>query len=344
MIVLAKSKVFVSGADGFIGSHLVETLVRAGFGVKALAFYNSHGSAGWLDVLAPEVRNEVEVVFGDVRDPELVHRLVGSSDFVFHLASLIGIPYSFNAPRSYIETNVTGTLNICEAALRSDVERLIHVSTSEVYGSACYVPMDEKHRLSAQSPYAASKIAADQLVNSFHASFNLPVVTIRPFNTFGPRQSLRALIPTIIQQALIGGRPEIRVGSLTPTRDFSFVTDTVGGMVEAINLSAESWDQAQGCTFNLGSGFEISVLETIRLICDIIECEAEIVSAGERVRPNQSEVTRLWSDNRRARQYLSWTPQYADMPGFRVALAETIDWYRTHSDLIWQKGPGKYVV
>jgi len=315
----SKKRVLVTGAGGFIGSHLAESLVVSGAKVRALVKYNSAGRWGWLDT--SELRSDMEVVAGDIRDADCVRRLSDSIDIIFHLAALIGIPYSYNAPLSYIRTNTEGTLNILNAAMEKSVERVIHTSTSETYGTARYVPIDEKHPLQAQSPYSASKIAADKLAESFHLSFGLPVVTIRPFNVFGPRQSSRAVIPTIIVQAL-AGKP-VKLGNLSPTRDLTYVSDTV----EAFMLAARS-EQTLGKVVNVGSGSEISIGELAKLIVREIDKGLEIVTEEKRIRPQGSEVERLLADNRLAKELLGWRPKHSLEKGLRL----TIEWFRKNQE------------
>jgi NAD dependent epimerase/dehydratase len=309
-------KVLVTGAGGFIGSHLVERLVMLGASVRALVRYNSRGSWGWLDH-SPLVR-EVEVVAGDICDADNVLNATEGAEVVFHLAALIAIPYSYVAPHSYIRTNVEGTFNALQAARRIGVQRFLHTSTSEVYGTAQYVPIDETHPLQGQSPYSASKIGADKMAEAFHLSFSLPVVTVRPFNTFGPRQSARAVIPTIISQCL-GGASTIKLGSLHPTRDLNFVGNTVDGFIAA----AES-DAATGRTINLGSNLEISVGDLANRIIQLTAASATIESDSTRIRPEKSEVERLLADNSLARELLAWNPSV----GLDEGLQRTIEWIR----------------
>jgi dTDP-glucose 4,6-dehydratase len=314
-------KVFVTGAEGFIGSHLVEALVRSGHDVRALVQYNSFNSKGWLDSMAPEMRGQIEVIAGDVRDRSQMSYCVQGCDAVFHLAALIAIPYSYAAPQSYVDTNITGTLNILEAVRANHNARMIHTSTSEVYGSAQFVPITEDHPLQGQSPYSASKIAADQLAFSYYSSFDLPIAIIRPFNTYGPRQSQRAVIPTIIGQ-LLAGAETIELGSTTPTRDFNFVEDTVQGF-----LMAMLPEKILGQAVNLGSGYEVSVGDTARLIAKIMNRNVEITTSQERIRPDASEVQRLFAANERARELLDWSPKYAGLDGFERGLEKTINWF-----------------
>ncbi len=310
-------QVLVTGADGFIGSHLVERLVRDGAKVLAMVYYNSWNERGWLRDMPAEVQRAVQLRNGDIRDAEFVAQAVSGCDYVFHLSSLIAIPYSYEAARSYVDTNVTGALNVLVACRRSDtLTRLLHVSTSEVYGSAQMVPIPEHHPLVGQSPYAATKIAADKLAESFHRSFGLPVVTARPFNTFGPRQTARAVIPTIASQ-LAAGCDTLHLGALTPTRDFNFVTDTAAGMVELALCAA-----AEGQVVNIGSGEEWSIEQTARLLMEVTGREVQILCEEQRVRPEASEVNRLIADNRLIRSLTPWRPQVP----FREGLARTAEW------------------
>jgi NAD dependent epimerase/dehydratase len=313
--------VLVTGADGFIGSHLVETLVRSGHKVRALCQYNSFSSWGWLDGSAH--RGDIEVVLGDVRDPGQMQSVCRGIDTVFHLAALIAIPYSYQAPSSYVETNVGGTLNLLQGALAAGVSRFVHTSTSEVYGTARSVPISESHPLQAQSPYSASKIGADAIAYSFKASFDLPVVTARPFNTYGPRQSARAVIPTVISQVL-SGRNTIKLGALTPTRDFNFVADTCSGF-----LALADCDAAVGQVVNIGSGTEISVGDTVKLIGEIIGVDVKVESDEERMRPPNSEVDRLVCDNSLIVTLTGHRPKYS----LREGLGETVAWLRQPANL-----------
>lgn len=314
-------KILVTGADGFIGSHLTEALVRAGHTVKAFVLYNSFNSWGWLDHSASELKGQYEVFAGDIRDPYGVREGMKGCDVVLHLAALIAIPYSYHSPETYIDTNVKGTLNVLQAARDLGVQRIIHTSTSEVYGTATFVPISEEHRLQGQSPYSASKIAADQLAFSFYASFGLPVVIARPFNTYGPRQSARAVIPTIITQ-IASGKRAIRLGAISPTRDFNYVKDTVSGFMAAINSA-----MGLGEVVNIGSNFEISIGETARLIAEVMSSEIEIITDEVRIRPEKSEVERLWADNRKAKELFGWEPAYAGRKGFKRGLQETTEWF-----------------
>ena len=305
----------VTGADGFIGSHLCELLVQQGYKVKALAQYNSFNHWGWLDEVA--CKNELEVVCGDVRDPHYCRHITQNVDVVFHLAALIAIPYSYVAPDSYVDTNVKGTLNICQAAMDNGVKRVIHTSTSEVYGTARYVPMDENHPLQPQSPYSASKIGADAMAMSFHSAFGLPLTIARPFNTYGPRQSARAVIPTIITQ-IASGKKQIKLGDVSPTRDFNYVADTCRGF-----LALARCEQAVGKTVNIGSNFEISVGDTLELIRELMHSDVEFITDDQRLRPETSEVFRLWCDNRLLRELTGFEPAYH----IRQGLQATIDWF-----------------
>jgi len=318
-------RILVTGADGFIGSHLTETLTALGCQVTAFCFYNSFDSWGWLDTVPGSVRESIEVVMGDVRDPSAVRSAVRGSDAVFHLAALIGIPFSYRAPDSYVDTNVRGTLNVLQAARECDVGRVVVTSTSEVYGTAQYAPIDEGHPRQGQSPYSASKIGADAMAEAFHRSFDLPVVIARPFNTYGPRQSTRAVIPTIIAQVL-SHAAEIRLGSLSPTRDLTFVTDTCAGFV-----ALASSDGAVGRDVNMGTGREISIGDLAALILEMMGSSARIVTEDARVRPDASEVNRLLSDNSLAGTLCGWEPRVS----LREGLGRTIDWFSSASP-----GPG----
>jgi UDP-glucose 4-epimerase len=314
----------VTGADGFIGSHLVEALVARGDRVRALAMYTSHGTRGWLDALPAEVVAEVEVVAGDVRDAEQVARFCAGVDTVLHLAALIAIPHSYAAPRSYLDTNAGGTLNVLEAVRRAGVRRMVHTSTSEVYGTARRVPIDEDHPLQGQSPYSASKIAADQMVEAFVRSFGVPAVTLRPFNTYGPRQSARAVIPTVISQ-VAAGRRRIKLGSLEPTRDFTFVADTVAAFL----VVAGAEDKVVGQTFNAGSGRETSIGELVRSIARVMGADVEVVADHARLRPADSEVMRLLADRSRLEAATGWAPAHTLESG----LAATATWFSAPANL-----------
>ncbi|AMK77761.1 MULTISPECIES: NAD-dependent 4,6-dehydratase LegB [Methylomonas] len=315
------NKVLVTGADGFIGSHLTEMLAARGLQVRALAQYNSFNNWGWLE--DSSCKNEIEVICGDVRDPQFCRLASRDIDTVFHLAALIAIPYSYQAPDSYVDTNIRGTLNICQAARDNGVKRLIHTSTSEVYGTAQYVPIDEKHPLQPQSPYSASKIAADAMAMSFFNAFNLPVTIARPFNTYGPRQSARAVIPTIITQ-IANGKKQIQLGDVSPTRDFNYVEDTCRGFIAL----AES-EQTIGETVNIGSNFEISVGDTLNLIKRIMASDVEFLVDEQRLRPEKSEVNRLWCDNSKIRQLTGFAPQVTLEEGLR----RTVAWFGSAENL-----------
>ena len=320
-------RVLVTGADGFIGSHLTEALVRNGYEVRAFVYYNSFYSWGWLDHCADDVKDKFEVFAGDIRDPHGVKKAMTGCDAVLHLAALIAIPFSYHSPDSYVDTNIKGTLNVLQAARELNVSRVIHTSTSEVYGTAQYVPIDEKHPLQGQSPYSATKIGADQLAFSFYSSFNLPVVTLRPFNTYGPRQSARAVIPTIITQ-IANGNSQIKLGSITPTRDFNFISDTVNGFLSALKSKS-----GVGEVINLGSNFEISIQDIASLIGEIMNQEIKLIDSDERIRPDNSEVHRLWADNSKAIELLSWKPEYASLNGLKKGLEETVNWFKRPNNL-----------
>ena len=308
-------KVLVTGAGGFIGSHLTERLVKEGAKVKAFLHYNSRNDWGLLELLPKDILDEIEIFTGDIQDPFAVGKAVSGCSIVFHLASLIAIPYSYIAPQSFVTTNVLGAVNVMEAALKEDVKRVVHTSTSEVYGTAKYVPIDEKHPLQGQSPYSASKIGADKIAESYYRSFNLPVATIRPFNTYGPRQSARAVIPTIITQVLKGDK--LKLGDLTPTRDLNFVYDTVEGFLKMACVP-----EAIGEVINIGSGKEISIGDLAKKIMSLIGKEVPIVTEEIRKRPKKSEVQRLLADNSKAKKLLNWQPKYTIDEGLKI----TIDW------------------
>lgn len=310
--------VLVTGGEGFIGSHLTETLVAAGANVRVLSYYTSFGGAGWLD--QSPVVDQVEVLPGDVRDAGRVQEAVDGRDVVFHLAALIGIPYSYVAPESYIQTNVQGSFNVADACRRAGVGRLVHTSTSETYGTAITVPISEDHPLQPQSPYSASKIGGDMMALSLHHAFELPVAVARPFNTYGPRQSTRAVIPTILSQ-LIGGAREIKLGSLTPTRDFNYATDTAAGM-----MAIAKTDACVGEVTNIGSGQEISVGDLAQLLIEAVGADAKVVVDESRIRPGGSEVERLLADNSKITKLTGWSPQV----GLREGLSRTADWIREH--------------
>jgi dTDP-glucose 4,6-dehydratase len=325
------STVLVTGADGFIGSHLTEALIRRGYRVRAFVHYNSSNSWGWLDYCAKELIGQFEVIAGDVRDPYGIKAAMQGCDAVLHLAALIAIPYSYHSPDTYVDTNIKGTLNVLQAARELGIKKVVHTSTSEVYGTAKYVPIDENHPLQGQSPYSASKIGADQIAYSFHTSFEMPIVTVRPFNTYGPRQSARAVIPTVITQISSGMRC-IDLGSVTPTRDFSYIDDTINGFIAALES-----EQSIGETINLGSNFEISISDTVALIAKLMDVEVEIQSVSERNRPKKSEVQRLWADNSKAKAMMGWSPEYAGKDGLSQGLLKTITWFNDPINLMKYK-------
>jgi NAD dependent epimerase/dehydratase len=313
--------VLVTGADGFIGSHLVEMLVNRGYKVKALAQYNSFNHWGWLEDIS--CKAQVEIICGDIRDPHFCRHITENINIIFHLAALIAIPYSYIAPESYVSTNVTGTLNICQAALDNNVSRVIHTSTSEVYGTAKYVPIDENHPLQAQSPYSASKIGADAMAMSYFNAFDLPLTIARPFNTYGPRQSARAVIPTIISQ-IANGETQIKLGDVSPTRDFNYVTDTCLGF-----LALAEHEACIGETVNIGSNYEVSVGDTLQLIKEIMNSNVEFVLDEQRIRPEKSEVNRLWCDNSKMYKLTNFFPKY----DLKTGLIKTIDWFTENDNL-----------
>ncbi|MEG0132738.1 MAG: NAD-dependent 4,6-dehydratase LegB [Clostridium sp.] len=317
---LKGKKVLVTGAEGFIGSHLTERLVELGADVTALVQYNSFNNWGWIDTFDKNVLNSIKVETGDIRELDGMNRIVKGNEVVFHLAALIAIPYSYQSPMAYVRTNVEGTTNVLEACRNHGVEKIMHTSTSETYGTALYVPIDEKHPMQGQSPYSASKIGADMLADSFYRSFNMPIATVRPFNTYGPRQSARAVIPTIISQ-ILAGKKEIQLGSLTPTRDFNYVKDTA----EAFIKIAES-DNTIGQVINAGSNYEISIGDTVKKIINIIGEDVKIICDEDRLRPEKSEVNRLWADNTKIKQLTNWTPNYSIDDG----LAETVAWIKNN--------------
>jgi dTDP-glucose 4,6-dehydratase len=320
------AKILITGADGFIGSHLTEALVRAGHEVKAFVLYNSFNSWGWLDQCT-EIEGQFEIFSGDIRDPHGVKAAVNNVDCIMHLAALIAIPYSYHSPDTYVDTNIKGTLNLLQAARENEIKSFIHTSTSEVYGTAQFVPITEEHPIQGQSPYSATKIAADQLAYSYFSSFNLPVKIIRPFNTYGPRQSLRAVIPTIITQ-IASGKESIKLGAVSPTRDFNYVKDTVEGFIAGMESS-----KGFGDVTNLGSNFEISIDDTVSMIQEIMGKEIEIITDEKRLRPDKSEVERLWADNSKAKKLFNWEPKYNGREGFRKGLTDTIDWFQDSNNL-----------
>lgn len=316
------SLILVTGADGFIGSHLTEELVKRGYKVRAFAYYNSFNSWGWLDTLPSYIMGNVDVFCGDIRDPNGVREAMRGCDAVFHLAALIAIPFSYHSPDTYVDTNIKGTLNVLQAARELGTERVLVTSTSEVYGTAQYVPIDEKHPYQGQSPYSATKIGADRLAESFYRSFNLPVTIVRPFNTYGPRQSARAVIPTIITQ-LLAGKEEIKLGSLSPTRDFNYVKDTANGFIEIFKS-----DKTIGQEINIATQKEISIGELANELIRQINPKARVVCDEERLRPEKSEVNRLLGSNEKIRKLTSWKPQYT----LEAGLAETITFLRQNLD------------
>lgn len=315
-------KVLVTGADGFIGSHLTESLLEKGYDVKAFSYYNSFNTWGWLDTLAADKLKEIEVFTGDIRDPNGVREAMKGVDEVFHLAALIAIPFSYHSPDSYVDTNIKGTLNVLQAARQLETQRVLVTSTSEVYGTAQYVPIDEKHPYQGQSPYSATKIGADRLAESFYRSFEMPISIVRPFNTFGPRQSARAVIPTIISQ-LLAGKEEIKLGSLTPTRDFNYVKDTAAGFIAI----AES-DKTIGEEINIATQQEISIGDLANEIISQINPNAKIICDEQRLRPEKSEVNRLLGSNEKIKALTDWEQQYT----FEQGIAETIAWLREHME------------
>ncbi len=324
-------KALVTGSDGFIGSHLVEALVKDGIKVKAFCFYNSNNSWGWLDNASSEIKNSIEVFLGDIRDPYCVKKAMEGCDVVFHLAALIGIPYSYVSPSSYVDTNINGTLNVIQSAKELDIKKVIHTSTSETYGSAQFVPIHENHPLVAQSPYAASKIGADSIALSFHKSFGTPVSILRPFNTYGPRQSNRAVIPTIITQ-IASGKEKIHLGDVSPTRDFNYVEDTCNAF-KAVAIS----EKTVGKVINSASNFEISIKNTVNIIAEIMNSNIEIISEKERIRPESSEVNRLYGDNSLLMELTDWKPQFSGIDGFKKGLETTINWFSKKENLAGYK-------
>ena len=324
-------KVLITGADGFIGSHLTEALVRAGYNVKAFTYYNSFGSLGWLDQCDVDIKGNFEVFRGDIRDPYGVRDAVKGCDAVLHLAALIAIPYSYHSPETYIDTNIKGTLNILQAARDFGIAHIVHTSTSEVYGTAQFVPITEDHPLQGQSPYSASKIGADQIAMSFYLSFDTPVVTLRPFNTYGPRQSARAVIPTIITQ-IANGVQKIKLGAVHPTRDFSFVEDTVSGFIAAMNCPT-----AVGEVINLGSNFEISIGDTAKCIAEVMGVDIEVQMDDVWLRPSKSVVGRLFASNAKAKEVMGWVPTYGGKEGFLRGLTKTVNWFTEPSNFATYK-------
>jgi len=318
---LKNSKILLTGADGFIGSHLTEKLVKDGFDVRAMAIYNSLGSWGWLDTLDRKTINSIEVVQSDIRDRNGVREAAKGCDVILNLAALISIPYSYHAPFSYVDTNLKGTMNVLEAARDFGISRVVHTSTSEVYGSAQFVPITEEHQLNAQSPYAATKIAADMMALSYHMSFDVPVSVVRPFNTYGPRQSSRAVIPAIISQ-IASGADTLKLGNLDATRDFTFVEDTAHGFVQV----AET-DACIGTATNIGSGFEISIRDLAAMIVDVMDAKVIIEQEQKRIRPERSEVDRLFAGVEKAESLFNWAPQYGGIKGLKKGIKKTANWF-----------------
>lgn len=324
-------KILITGADGFIGSHLTEYLVRQGADIRAFVYYNSFNSWGWLDSAPAEIKDKIDVFAGDIRDPNGVRNAVKGCDIILHLAALIAIPYSYHSPDTYVDTNIKGTLNILQAARDMGVSRIVQTSTSEVYGTAQFVPITEEHPLHGQSPYSASKIGADQMAISFHRSFETPVTIIRPFNTYGPRQSARAVIPTIISQ-IAAGKEVIKLGSISPTRDFTFVEDTVKGFA-----AIASCDAAIGEVVNIGSNFEISIGELVNVIADVMGKKITIETEESRLRPGKSEVERLLADTTKAQELFGWKPEYSGLEGFRKGIEKTAQWFTKPANLAMYK-------
>lgn len=324
---MSLKKILVTGSDGFIGSHLTEELVRQGYDVRAFTYYNSFNSWGWLDHSPKEIKENLDVFAGDIRDPHGVKEAMKGYDAVLHLAALIAIPYSYHSPDTYVDTNVKGTLNIVQAARELGVQKVVHTSTSEVYGTAQFVPITENHPLQGQSPYSASKIGADQMAISFYRSFDTPVAVIRPFNTYGPRQSARAVIPTIISQ-IASGKKNIHLGALHPTRDFNYVKDTVQGFIDVMNS-----EKSIGEVINIGSNYEVSIGETVEMIAEVMGANITITTDEERMRPEKSEVNRLWADNQKAKELLGWAPKYGGKDGLKRGLKETAEWFTNPKNL-----------
>jgi len=328
--------IFITGADGFIGSHLTEALVKKNYKVKALVQYNSYNSWGWLDTLDSHILKNAEIFSGDIRDQFFLEKIIKSCDIVINLAALISIPYSYLSPSAYVATNVMGTLNILQACLKNELEKIIQVSTSEVYGKIQTVPIRENHPLQALSPYAATKIASDQLALSFYHTFKLPVIVLRPFNTYGPRQSARAVIPTVITQILKNNN-SIKLGSTYPTRDFNYVDDIIDGFVCAIKSK-----KAVGEVINLGSNYEISILNTVKLISKLMNKDVKISVDSKRVRPTTGEVDRLYSSNSKAKRLLNWKPNYTGFNGFKKGLIKTINWFEDKKNFVEYNSKSKF--
>lgn len=324
---LKKKKILVTGADGFIGSHLTEELVRQGYTVRAFILYNSFNSWGWLDYIEHDILKSLDVFAGDIRDPHAVKEAMKGCDIVLHLAALIAIPYSYHSPATYVDTNIKGTLHILQAARELGIEKIVLTSTSEVYGTARFVPITEDHPLQPQSPYSATKIGADSIAMSYYYAFDMPLTIVRPFNTYGPRQSARAIIPAIITQ-IAARKDKLTVGALHPTRDFNYIKDIVRGFIAAMGAK-----ESIGEVINLGSNFEISMADTIKLIADIMGAEVQVETDPVRLRPEKSEVERLWSDNSKAKRLLGWEPFYGGIKGFTKGLTETIPWFADADNL-----------
>lgn len=324
---LKEKKILVTGADGFIGSHLTEELVRMGCDVRAFVLYNSFNSWGWLDHSPKEIKRNIDIFAGDVRDPHGVKKAMEGCNVVLHLAALIAIPYSYHSPDTYIDTNIKGTLNIVQAARELEVEKVVQTSTSEVYGTAKFVPITEEHPLQGQSPYSATKIGADQIAMSFYNAFNTPVSIIRPFNTYGPRQSARAIIPTVITQ-IASGKRKIKLGALHPTRDFNYVKDTVRGFIAVAESKC-----SVGEVINIGSNYEISIGDTVQMIAEVMNSEIEIDTEEVRLRPEKSEVERLWADNAKAKALVGWEPLFGGRDGLRRGLVDTVAWFTNPENL-----------
>ncbi len=321
---MSKKKILVTGAEGFIGSHLVERLLRLNYDVRAFVMYNSFNSWGWIDTLDKNIKDKIDIFTGDIRDINCVKLAMENCEVVAHLAALIAIPFSYLSPRSYIDTNVHGTLNILETAKELGIKKIIHTSTSEVYGTAKYIPINEDHPVSGQSPYSASKIAADQIAFSFYCSYKTPVTILRPFNTYGPRQSARAIIPTIITQ-ILEGKQSIYLGDTSTTRDFNYIDDTVSGFISAIQSK-----NGIGETINIGSGYEISINNLVKIIAEIMNVEIETKEDKKRFRPKNSEVLRLCASNTKAKKFLNWQPKFNNLEGLKKGLAKTINWTKNN--------------
>ena len=319
-------KILVTGAEGFIGSHLVERLVKSNHKVKAFVLYNSFNSLGWLDTLDKKIKKKIDFIVGDIRDENSMKESIKGCDVVINLAALIGIPYSYKSPRSYYDTNVIGTLNILQASKDLKVKKIIHTSTSEVYGTPIYTPIDERHPINSQSPYASSKVAADQLAISFYKSYNLPVTILRPFNTYGPRQSARAVIPTIITQ-ILSGKKFVKLGNIETTRDLTYIDDTISGFINSITRKND------GEEINLGTGFDYSIKYLVNIISKILSVDVKIILDKKRVRPKKSEVLKLQSKNLKARKLLNWKPKYINKNGLALGLKRTIEWFANSENI-----------